>query len=77
MIVKKNRWPNGLLCFGYKPAVSWLNMRVEHGKGKWKYSKGMFKNRLRNGNSTVMNNILSFSFLFHIAEQLLYFDIFG
>ena len=25
------------------PAVSWINLRVEHGKGKWKYSKGIFK----------------------------------
>ena len=27
----------------YKQAVSCLNWRVEHGNGKWKYSKGMSK----------------------------------
>ena len=30
-------------CYGYKSAVSWINLRVEHGKGNWKYSKGIFK----------------------------------
>ena len=42
MMIKIIRWSNGLLCYGYNPAVSWINWRVEHGKGKWKYSKGTF-----------------------------------
>ena len=43
MIKKRIRLSNGLLCYGYKLAVSWINWRGEHGKGKWKYSKGIFK----------------------------------
>ena len=39
---KEIRWSNGLLCNGYKPAVSLINWRAEHGKGKWKCSKGVF-----------------------------------
>ena len=42
-MIKRIWWSNGLLCYGYKPAVSLLNWRAEHGKGKWKYSKGIFK----------------------------------
>ena len=42
-MIKKNQVSNGLLCYGYKPAVSWINLRAGHGKGKWKYSKGIFK----------------------------------
>ena len=71
------RLSNGLLCYSYKPAVSWLNWRAEPGKDKWKYSKDIFNNCLRTENSLVPNNILPFSLMFHIAERLLYFDILG
>ena len=45
---------------------------------KWqvKYSKGIFKNCKRTGNSKP-NKIVSFSLMFHTVEQLLYFDIVG
>ena len=36
------RGSNGLLCFAHKPAVSRLKMRVDQGKGKWKYINGIF-----------------------------------
>ena len=74
---KSIRLSNGPLCYGYKPAVSWLNWRAEHGKGKWKYSKDIFKNCKRTGISLVANNILPFSLTFHKAERLLYFNILG
>ena len=51
----------------YEPAVSWLNCRVNTEKGKWKYSKGIFKTCNRTGNSKVA--ILS---MLNIAERLLY-----
>ena len=77
MIKKRIRWSNGLLCYGYKPAVSWINLRAEHGIGKWKYSKGIFKIVKEMDTKKVRNNIVPFSLMFHIAERLLYFDIFG
>ena len=61
-------WLNGLVCYGYKLAVSWLNWRVGHGRGKWMYSKCIFRNESRNGNGKVPNNILPFSRMFHIAD---------
>ena len=63
----------------YKLAVFFfflLNWRVQFGKGESKYNNCIFKNCTRIGNSEVPNNILPFSFMFHIAERLLYFDIF-
>ena len=59
-----------------KPSVSWLNWRVEYGKGKSEYNNGIFENCSKIGNSKVPNNILPFSFMFHIVERLLYLDIF-
>ena len=60
----------------YKTAVSWLNWRVHYGKDKSEYNNGIFKNCSRIGNSKVPNNILPFSLMFHLADRLLYFDIF-
>ena len=74
---KSIRLSNGPLCYGCEPAVSLRDWIAEHGKGKWKYSKDIFKNCERTGNSLVANNILPFSLMFHIAERLLYFSIFG
>ena len=59
-----------MLCYVYKPVVSWLNWMVEHGKGKWKYSKGILKICQGNGNSKVAENILPFSFMLRVAERL-------
>ena len=53
------------------------NLRAEHGIGKWKYSKGIFKIVKKNGNNKVRNNILPFCLMLHIAKSLLYFHLFG
>ena len=60
IIIKRIKWSNGPLCYSYKLAVSWLNWRVEDVKGKWKYSKGIFKTCSRTENSKEPNNILLF-----------------
>ena len=43
-------------------------------KSKRKYNHGIFKNCSRIVKSTVANNILPLSYLFHIAKKHLYFD---
>ena len=53
----------------------WITWKVGHGKGKWVYSNGIFTYCSRTGNSNVLNNILPFSLMFHLAKKLLYFDI--
>ena len=42
-----------------------------------KYNKGIFKNCKRTGNSELTNDILLFSLMFYIAEQLQHLHIFG
>ena len=68
-----------MLCHGYKPADSWLSWKDEHGKGKWKYSKDIFKNCQRTGNSKVLNSSLAFSLMFHFLNDfytLIFFNDF-
>ena len=75
MITKESGGQRG--CYVMVTNRLFLNkLRVELGKGKWKYSKGILFIVEKNGNGKVTNNSLPFSLMFHIAERLLYFDIF-
>ena len=65
-------WSNGLLCYGYKPAVSRLNLRVEHGKGKWKHSKRISKIIKDLKIASYRITFCHFFLMIHIAEQLIY-----
>ena len=65
-----------MLCYGYKPVVSWLSWRIEHGKGKWKYSKDILKKLLKNWKQQSTEYYFAISLMFHSSKRLLYFDIF-
>ena len=58
-----------MLCYCYKPAVSWLSWRIEHGKGKWKYNKDILKKLLKNWKQQVLNIILPFPLCFILLND--------